>query len=84
MSEIPGPLRRCLQVLSHEQMRSQCLRSPTQAADLLLSVNRARCNDSVGLVGVRSLIYLHASINTREVGILVGEIHCCVGNLPSF
>lgn len=54
------------------------------AANLLLSVNSARCNDSVGLVGVRSLIYLHASINTREVGIVVGEIRCSVGNLPSF
>lgn len=48
------------------------------------SVNSARCNDSVGLVGVRNLIYLHASINTREVGILVGEIRCSAGNLLSF
>lgn len=54
------------------------------AATLLLSVNSARCNDSVGLVGVRNLIYLHASINIREVGILVGEIRSAAGNLRSF
>lgn len=54
------------------------------AATLLLSVNSAHCNDSVGLVGVRNLIYLHASINTREVGILVGEIRSSAGNLLSF
>lgn len=49
----------------------------------LLSSNSARCNDSVALVGVRNLIYLHASINTREVGILVGVIRCSAGDLLS-
>lgn len=50
----------------------------------LLSVNSVCSNDSVGLVGVRSLIYLHANINIRGIGNPAGRSCCCVGNLLSF
>lgn len=75
--------QRCLQVLCQRHVQPPRLSSHA-AATPLLSSNSARCNDSVALVGVRNLIYLHASINTREVGILVGEIRCSAGDLLSF
>lgn len=50
----------------------------------LLSVNSVCSNDSVGLVGVRSLIYLHANINIRGAGSPTGSQRRCLANLLSF
>lgn len=50
----------------------------------LLSLNSVCSYDSVGLVGVCSLIYLQANINMRGMNSLVGRNCCCVGNFLSF
>lgn len=50
----------------------------------LLLVNSVCSNDSVGLVGVWSFIYLRANINIRRIVSHAGRNSCWVGNLLSF
>lgn len=56
----------------------------TYYSTTLLSVNSVCSNDSVGLVGVQRLIYLHANINIRAIGSHTEGNCCCVGNSLSF